>query len=467
MYEHKRTMLGQYAGWYTPATLSIDLLSNKDKILSDKLQYSFYLHECLHYWQSIATTYGFYYAEVSSIAVHRMLAFVEAARAGGVPLHCPFRTWGQLEGNRTIKEHVRAVCRHFDMISSHLDGLEGGTAFNASTENADEKIALGDWNSIQAYLERGLRTPSQEDVSRERLLDIPVGQMAPILVGNNGGMYALGAASLSECFAFACQLLWATETTEITAEILAENFEGMFSHPNYVIARQLFVDGFPEVPNIEANVWFFLPTLVDLALNGPLLPELRELWTRTRRGILRRIPRLNWRDVHPGFRYLQALKALKESQLLKSGAQPAQKIVEVICKQLKWPTPIETAKEILKVMSADKKHGPLAEFIDVDNVVGLDLYDYRLKCLNKICALRVESPDNVSSPTTDKAIQLLVHEFPPLLIRMHESFTPKEYSVAEWKYQVAAKMWEMTYSITKGLVEDPPLLQCVLGSGSI
>jgi hypothetical protein len=463
-------------GYYDPQTQSIGLTFNIDNFLKDPINLSILLHELLHFWQGLGTSYGFYYAELSALKYHRIIHLIRVLKRLEVKkFYCPFYRWLNFEQDPNVKNILNIICTEFYMINYHLQSMEGGFCLI----NEEEEVLKGDWNSMLAYLENGLRTLTRSDVEKDRNLSIPNGSLFPSVTDDENNKIFLGADTILEGYAFACQQNLMRELedeyTDFEINNLFDAFKPLFNDNIYMDTINLIRSEFKDIKNIDELVFHIVPALCDIALNGPLLPELHPLWQRTREGD----KTLCWQDVHPGYRFVKAAKALnmskallgpdraidalkKNQKVIHSDILEVKDMVKIICYNLNWPTPEETAMELINVMDLSKKVDP--EFLklkkgeELEDVFysPIDIYSYRLKMLNILSKIRVEEPDILSISNTRVAVNRILSSVPPILLKTPKGDIPLN------SYGEVVKLWEIVFRIANTIVVDEESLRKIL-----
>ena len=321
---HRLTGRTRYAraGFFQPATLRVSV--NVDE--SDRTAFlATTLHERIHYLQTTGTTYGNFVGlgrHIQSLVVYECLKEL-IHRFGS---DNTFRLWLTLRDWRSdLVDGAKA-----SIISKHL-----------TASDVMEALISGFENIVQSpSLDLAIRARSYSKAVRS-----PRTTVCPD-IGSDDSKFAFGGLAIEEAFAQFWQLHMEAQLekqfpdTNFLDACLPQIGSQYYSAAIRLCRDKLGPAGYDAFPIVS-----------DLALMGPyhlLSPSSSSVSTYL------------WEDIHPGWRFVRALDAIKLSDLMGrvdvahfDSEEGYAALTSAICANLRWPTPSELCDHAL----SDQGHG--------------------------------------------------------------------------------------------------------------
>ncbi|GAM97381.1 hypothetical protein U91I_01007 [alpha proteobacterium U9-1i] len=292
---------------------------------NDTLLYCGFEHELAHFAQNLSTSYGLFKTLTLRSAGTSYWMGIQACLRDGVHLTFPIDDMLK-RGAPLPDEHT-----FFGMGRSFIDPIH--------------------WFEEQGAMEFELA-----HVSKPKTTTTP-------FVGHNGTPYPVTTATLLEFQASHAQLHTVRRLPNIPDDVRLESFlkildQACMRLPLQLLAKAVGVAVDPSNILLLARV---TNDLVDLALN-PIWPH-DPLYSTARWGHdpqtapaqdKRRAP---WEDVHPGWRFLSACHAIRDSALsLPADPKGSQPLAVSVAERLGWPTPPDAFAKFIEQCKSKMPH---------------------------------------------------------------------------------------------------------------
>lgn len=369
------------AGWFSQACFHGRVTTNQlANIIRDKpIQVSLSLsgisalfHEKVHYWQSIGTSYG-YYASVMQREQIRLVRFAmlnlkqEFGRDEKFKIMIPFKSWLEREGNRSVRKILQVTLNKWNDIEGKLNVFDG---------------------AVQRY----------QSLKWDNYSHPEGGESPTIELGHD--TFCLGATALLEGAVRVAELAsidyLLDEKRNLDKTVNGQEIEREANNIKQELAtiKLGLQDYFITKVAMEREVGHFDDSMLLILTDLSLMPPIGDT------SFLRK-KRHRWEDIHPGWRFKKAIKAVNEMGLQARGNrhEDYQYISKKICDYWDWLTPEKIAEESLR-----RKHSflrkqttfgsPAYKLLDESN----SEVSHALAAYTSACELRMKYPGIFTFP---------------------------------------------------------------------
>ncbi|HYX30765.1 MAG TPA: hypothetical protein VE863_19670 [Pyrinomonadaceae bacterium] len=293
------------------------------------------LHECAHFWQAVGTTYGFHYMRATmaqSFWVHDLLLFLR--ELGESKFKLPLRDMDGKNFPDAARNRIEKIKDRWLCLETYKNMLHG---FYVDRKVDKDRFYNHVWpcalESIWEFdrKEATLRLPAGDFALRlEYATNVPdITWVHPTYDLRFSGQAVMEAAALFQEILLSSVVLEDKDVENYIQSRIGET-------PAYVMAYDQVVDAFRgsvSDPMFRTNMLRLVPMLFDLALMGLCDPT----YAMPPSNLVK------WQDVHPGFRFGLACKALKDIALKDLRDAPTYELIKRICEKNSWITPEQLA----------------------------------------------------------------------------------------------------------------------------